>query len=121
MKLNLVKASVLASVAGLALAALAGCAAPGPAAAPAATLAKACIDPVSIARQTIVSDQEIRFAMNNGDVWVNRLPRPCSGLKIEGGFGWDVRGRQVCSNEQTIRVLNSGVTCLLGEFSRAPA
>ncbi|MEZ6028791.1 MAG: hypothetical protein R3C46_03475 [Hyphomonadaceae bacterium] len=80
-----------------------------------------CINPTRIHRQEIVSDQEIRFEMDNGDVWVNKLKHDCNGLKFEGGFSWDVRGTQVCSNEQIITVLNAGNTCMLGAFTKAPA
>ena len=79
-----------------------------------------CINAALIANQTIVSDQEIRFEMRNGDVWVNNLPRQCPGLKFQGGFAWDITGGTVCSNLQTIRVLDHNTPCQLGAFTKAP-
>lgn len=86
----------------------------------AASSPKACIRPAEIARQDIVSDEEIRFEMRNGDTWVNKLPRKCPSLKFQGGFTWDVRGMMVCSNEQTIYVKDDGTPCQLGAFTRLP-
>lgn len=77
-----------------------------------------CINATQIANQTIVSDEEIRFEMRNGDVWVNKLPRKCPGLKFQGGFAWDISGGTVCSNLQTIHVLNHGPSCQIGAFSK---
>lgn len=79
-----------------------------------------CINATMIANQTIVSDEEIRFEMRNGDVWSNKLPRKCTGLKFQGGFAWDVSGTTVCSNLQTIHVLNNGPSCQLGAFTKVP-
>jgi len=107
-------------LAGMAMIAVAGCASPA-GETPAAAGPNACINPTQIQKQEIVSDQEIRFVMNNGDVWTNRLKRECQGLKFEGGFTWDVRGTRVCANEQIITVLNAGNTCSLGEFTKSAA
>jgi hypothetical protein len=79
-----------------------------------------CINPTQIRKQTIVSDQDIQFELNTGDVWVNHLPRACSGLKFQQGFTWEVHGTLVCSNKQMIRVKDEGTICALGEFTRAP-
>lgn len=79
-----------------------------------------CINATQIANQTIVSDEEIRFQMRNGDVWVNKLPRKCPGLKFQGGFAWDISGGTVCSNLQTIHVLNHGPSCQIGAFTKLP-
>jgi len=98
----------------------AGCA--SPAAQDGATAqANRCINPTRIQKQEIVSDQEIRFTLANGEVWVNTLPRKCSNLKFQGGFTWEIRGTQVCSNEQIIYVRDDGTPCQLGEFTRLPA
>ena len=99
----------------------AGCAAPQTAGTAATAQADRCFDPTRIKRQEILSDREIRFELDNGEVWTNTLTRECHGLKFEGGFSWNVRGTQVCSNEQIITVLNAGNTCLLGAFRKAPA
>jgi hypothetical protein len=80
-----------------------------------------CINPIDIKTQKIVSDQEIQFEMKNGDTWTNKLANSCSGLKLEGGFSWDVRGTLVCSNQQRITVQNTGTPCLLGAFTKTAA
>jgi hypothetical protein len=85
-----------------------------------ASIQNSCINPTQITKQEIVSDQEIRFELNNGQVWMNRLPRTCFSLKSQGGFTWDVRGTLVCSHEQTIYVREDGTPCQLGEFTRVP-
>ncbi len=85
------------------------------------SLQNSCINPTEITRQEIVSDQEIRFELRNGERWVNRLPRTCPGLKFQQGFSWDVRGTLVCSNQQMIRVKDDNTPCMLGEFARLPA
>ena len=110
--------------AALALAAaLSACTSPAPAPGAAATLtsrADSCINPQQIKKQTILSDQDIRFEMNNGDIWVNHMDHRCPGLRSERGFAWDLQGNSVCSNLQIIHVLNDGGTCSLGEFKKQP-
>jgi len=86
-----------------------------------ASIKNSCINPTEIRKQTIVSDQEIQFELNNGQVWVNRLPHACHGLKFQQGFSWEVRGTLVCSNQETIRVKDEGTPCMLGEFARLPS
>ena len=83
-----------------------------------ASIQDSCINPTRIKEQKILSDQEIQFTLNNGEVWLNRLPRACPSLKFQGGFTWDVRGTLVCSNEQTINVREDGTPCQLGVFTR---
>jgi hypothetical protein len=107
------------AVAAIALLGVAACA--SPTAQDASASAPACINPTRIEKQEILSDREIRFEMNDGTVWINTLKRECNGLKFEGGFAWDVRGTQVCSDQQIITVLNAGNTCMLGTFAKAPA
>jgi hypothetical protein len=101
---------------------LSACSSSAPADTPAgsASANNACINTTEITKQTIVSDQEIRFELRNGEVWSNTLPRVCPGLKFEQGFSWTVSGNLVCSNQQSIRVKDEGTTCLLGAFTRLP-
>lgn len=96
----------------------AGCASPAATDAAATAQAGSCINPTRIKQQEILSDREIRFELDNGEVWTNTLKRECHGLKFEGGFSWNVRGTQVCANEQIITVRNAGTTCVLGDFTR---
>lgn len=85
-----------------------------------ASIEDSCINPTEITSQEILSDQEIRFELRNGEVWLNRLQRTCPGLKSQQGFEWEVRGTLVCSNEQRITVRDDGTPCMLGEFARLP-
>jgi hypothetical protein len=80
-----------------------------------------CINPVDIKTQKIVSDQEIQFEMKNGDTWTNKLANSCFGLKLEGGFTWEVHGTMVCSNQQRITVNQTGTPCQLGVFTKTTA
>lgn len=110
--------------AGLSVVALAGLLAACTSQEPAmqsASIQNSCINPTEIRKQTIVSDQEIRFEMRDGEVWANTLPRACPNLKFQQGFSWDVRGTLVCSNQQTIHVKDDGTPCQLGVFARLPA
>jgi hypothetical protein len=76
-----------------------------------------CIDPTGIDRTQIVDDGTILFHMKDGKIWRNTLPSKCFGLKIEGGFAYDVHGGEICSSLQTIRVLHEGTVCQLGDFT----
>lgn len=91
-----------------------GCASPGDGGEQ-TSMQDSCISVARIRNQEIVSNQEIKFTMAGGDVWLNRLPRSCPGLKSVGGFTWDVSSA-VCSNKQIIYV--DGIPCQLGVFTR---
>jgi hypothetical protein len=104
--------------------AVAACSSPAPSGTMPARSAVArndiCINPKNIRTQTIVSDQEIRIVMNNGDRWVNRLAQRCPSMKFKG-FSWDAKASTVCSDQQTIIVNEDGTPCQLGSFEPAPA
>jgi hypothetical protein len=56
------------------------------------------------------------FKMRDGRTLVNHLQGICSDLRYEG-FVWQVRGTdEICENLQSLKVLRSGQTCLLGKF-----
>lgn len=82
-----------------------------------AGLSSACIEGARIRSHDVVSNLEIRFTLAGGEVLSNKLPRACPGLKAQGGFSWDISNR-VCPGLQTIYVLESGIPCQLGEFTR---
>jgi hypothetical protein len=79
-----------------------------------------CLDAAHIANTAVISDQVIRFYMDNGQVWTNTLRRACLGLKFENAFSEDIRGGEICSNAQMIHVLRRGTLCFLGEFTPYP-
>jgi len=58
----------------------------------------------------------LTFKMRDGRVLVNHLQGVCSDLRFEG-FTWTLRGiDDICENQQSLKVLRSGQTCLLGKF-----
>ena len=58
----------------------------------------------------------LTFKMRDGSVLVNHLHGVCTDLRFEG-FAWKVPGTEdICENQQSLTVLRSGQTCLLGKF-----
>ena len=57
------------------------------------------------------------FRMRDGTTMVNHLQGACPDLKFNG-YVWVLRSgdTQVCENQQSLRVLQSGQVCLLGKF-----
>jgi hypothetical protein len=77
-----------------------------------------CLATNQIDYTSVVSDQIIRFHMTNGKIWTNTLKSTCHGLKFDGAFSQEIRGGEICSNMQMIRVLTTGTPCMLGDFTR---
>jgi hypothetical protein len=60
--------------------------------------------------------KNMTFKMNDGRVLVNHLQGICTDLRYEG-FVWNVPGTQeICEDQQTFRVIQSGQSCTLGKF-----
>jgi hypothetical protein len=76
-----------------------------------------CLDIDHVDHTVVVDDQTILYYMRGGKIWKNTLQRQCSSLKFEQGFVEDIRGGEVCSNRQTIRVIQTGALCSLGAFT----
>ena len=81
-----------------------------------------CITISRINRTEVLSDRAIVFYLNGGDIYVNRLPHRCPGLRNRDSFGYKNSTNRLCSID-TIRVIDSiggsirpGVGCGLGEF-----
>jgi hypothetical protein len=71
-------------------------------------------------RDTVSNDgKTLVVTLNNGKVYNNRLQGVCSELKFQG-FSWVTHNDEVCDNENTLRVLDSGQMCQLGVFVPAP-
>ena len=66
-------------------------------------------------------EKSITFTMRDGTIWRNDLVGGrCPGLKFEG-FSWVLRGNDdICESMQTLRVLTTGATCMLGKFTQLP-
>jgi len=106
-----------AFVSALAVAAVAAVAAT-----PASADRPICLQNYLIDHTSVKDSQTILFYMKNGDVFQNRLRNACPDLHFHG-FVMDIRGGgEVCSNQQTIKVLVSHQVCQMGEFTpyRAP-
>ena len=86
--------------------------------------AENCVGLSRIDRTRIVDDQTILFYMRGGDIFVNRLPRRCVGLKRADSYTYATSLTQLC-NTDIIRVLERfggslprpGIACGLGFFS----
>ena len=84
------------------------------AASPAA--AHMCVQTRDIVGTNSKDGKLMTFKMRDGRVLVNHLQGVCSDLRFEG-FAWVLRGTEdVCENQQSLKVLRSGQTCLLGKF-----
>jgi hypothetical protein len=85
----------------------------------AAEAAKAA--PVCVQVRDIVSTHSddgklMTFKLRDGRVLVNHLQGVCSDLKYEG-FVWNVPGtEEICERQQSLKVLRSGQSCILGKF-----
>jgi len=83
------------------------------AASPAAAM---CVQSRDILSTNSKDGKLMTFRMRDGSVLVNHLQGVCSDLKFEG-FVWVLRGTDdICESQQSLRVLRSGQTCLLGKF-----
>jgi hypothetical protein len=78
-----------------------------------------CLWTYMIDHTTTVDPTTVVFHMKNGAAWKNSLQAPCPGLKFHG-FVYVVRGGdQICSNAQSIRVIETNEVCALGAFTPA--
>jgi hypothetical protein len=80
-----------------------------------------CLDVVRIKESLVLDNQCIIFETYKGAFYLNRLPVLCNGLKISGGFSYEIRLDKLCKQD-AITVLEPGSapggTCMIGEFVR---
>jgi hypothetical protein len=89
-------------------------------AATAASAAPKCLQTRDIQSATSTDGKIMKFTMKDGQVLYNQLQGSCPDLKFNG-FAWVIRGpEEVCENQQSLRVLQSGQICVLGKFGPAP-
>ena len=81
-----------------------------------------CINMNRIDRTDVIDDRTVAFYLRGGDIYVNRLPHRCPGLRSRQAFMYKNTTNTLCSID-IIRVLESfggtlrpGVGCGLGEF-----
>ena len=125
-QLNAAQLNIMAAFGCAALLGLAGCAtnssAPSRTASQASTK-NVCLQTYLIDHTEVPDDSTILFHMKGGKIWKNSLPFPCSDLKFQGGFQYTTDIDEICSNLQTIRVIEQGggprlgAVCQLGEFT----
>jgi hypothetical protein len=66
--------------------------------------AENCVSLAAIRKTRIVDDQTIIFYMRGDNIFINRLPRKCNGLKRGDGYSYETSLTQLC-NTDIIRVL----------------
>jgi hypothetical protein len=75
-----------------------------------------CLRPNSIDHTHTTNASTIDFYMRDGKIYRNSLKGTCPGLLFHG-FIYVVHGDEICSNMQSIRVIESGEICELGTFT----
>jgi len=80
-----------------------------------------CVQSYEIRQTQVLDDSTILFRLRVNDLYANRLRQSCPGLKIQGGFKYELRGPNELCRGDIIRVLEMGGTgssCLLGDFEK---
>jgi uncharacterized membrane protein len=79
--------------------------------------AKVCLDIRKMVSSTSKDGRIMVFKMQDGSTYVNHLQGFCPDLKYMG-FAWKLQAgdTNVCENENTFSVLQSGQNCTLGKF-----
>ncbi len=79
-----------------------------------------CINTRQIQSTDVLDNQSVLFKMSGGTYYINHLPNRCSGLKMQDGFSYDLRGNNELCNVDVIKPVRSGGAsygpCPLGEF-----
>lgn len=74
-----------------------------------------CLKTNWIDKTTVVNEHRILFRMKDGKVYSSELPTPCLGLRFNG-FVYTTSYMEICGKSESIRVLNTGQICTLGNF-----
>jgi hypothetical protein len=81
-----------------------------------------CIATYMIRETDVLDNQNILFRLNGGEYYINHLPHRCSGLKIQDGFSYSLRGLNELCSVDTITPVSSGAgvytPCPLGDFEK---
>lgn len=81
-----------------------------------------CIDIRRVSRIEPIGNHTLLFHMRGGDVWRNRLPRPCPGVRPSSRFLYEPRSGRLCSMDIVYELVDEGfgfrrgAGCPLGEF-----
>ena len=80
-----------------------------------------CLDLIRINDTMVLDDQAILIRDNMNNIYINRLPARCFGLRASGAFSYETSISRLCKQD-IIKVLeydnNPGSVCGLGEFVR---
>ena len=78
---------------------------------------KICLDTRKMVSSASKDGHTMLFKMRDGSIYMNHLRGYCPDLKFTG-FVWTLQSgdTNVCENENSFRVLESGQTCSLGKF-----
>ena len=79
--------------------------------------ANVCLNVQDIQRTEPVDDSTIIFHMRDGKVWRNTLKSACPMLKTSPYTQVLRSGGLVCANQQFIHVTQTGIDCVLGDFT----
>ncbi len=79
-----------------------------------------CVDTHYIRETDVIDNQNILFRTNGNKYYMNRLPNRCSGLKIQDGFSYTLRGLNKLCNVDVVTPVSTGAAvygpCPLGDF-----
>ncbi len=83
-----------------------------------AQAAPVCLETYRIDHTSVKDPKTILFYMKGGKIWSNALLNACPGLNFHG-FVMNVTGGDdiICSNQQSISVLVTHETCMMGAFT----
>ena len=83
---------------------------------------KRCINARSIRGTEVINDEYIVFEIQGRRLFLNALPKSCTGLSKNRRFSWEISTRSLCARDK-IRVLRAGGntvfegrSCSLGRF-----
>lgn len=77
-----------------------------------------CLKTILIDRTEVPNESTILFHMKDGKTWENKLRNgPCVGLRFNGFVYVATPPDQICGNLQTIRAIQTGSVCMLGNFT----
>jgi hypothetical protein len=76
-----------------------------------------CLQAHDVDHTHVLNDHQILFYMRGKKIWLNTLQGRCVTLPFREGFAWESSFPEYCANAETIRVVQSGEVCRLGEFT----
>ncbi len=81
---------------------------------------ESCLETYQIKETDVIDNQNIIFRTNGNKYYLNHLPNRCSGLKMQDGFSYTLRGlNKLCGIDVITPVQTGGAIygpCPLGEF-----